>query len=834
MLINVLQPEECRIAILEDGLLEELYVERTSQESYVGNVYKGKIVNIEPSIQAAFVDFGIGRNGFLHVSDVDPAYYKHLNVRGGNGGSRGGRDDSRGNRRDNGGRGGRREDEPRRAPAEDRPRREDEPRGRRDEEPRRTRDDDRPRREEEPRGRRDDNRDQRPPQRRDDRQGGQDRPPRRDEPRPSRRDDYLDEEPSGRRNPPIPEPKPRDADVGGFASGIFDEPAPATPVKAAPPPPPTPEDDHHDDPYAHLVREFGEIAPSDPEPPKPRRGRSRPEPKAAEPESPPPLPKASVPEPAPEPKDDFGGFGAGLWEDDGPPAPYMPSAESRTREDDDDEFEEGSSFGPSDDDDDDLNSMLDVENGDESDDGDDDDDETEEGGSSRPRHRGPRGFDRNRRRGGRDGDGHQKPLIQDIFKRGQEVLVQVIKEGIGTKGPTLSTYISIAGRYLVLMPGLSRVGVSRKIADIEQRNRLRDILAELKPPAGLGFIIRTAGTDKNKKELQNDLNYLLRIWQVIVKRIKGQKGPGVIHTESDMITRTLRDTFTADVDAIWIDEPKAYEHAREFLSAVMPRYANRLKLYDQTEPLFHRHNLDGEIAKIQQKKLPLPGGGSIIIEQTEALVAIDVNSGNFRADNNNAEETAFQINLAAAKEIARQLRLRDLGGVIVNDFIDMKDDKHRRAVEKAMRDAVKRDRARTKVLRISQFGLIEMTRQRIRPSLRRSVFQECGHCGGFGYVKTPESMSIEVMRFVQLAACRDSIKRVDVRVHAAVADYLVNRRRREIAQLEESRSMTVSVVGLRDVPPERMELICQDANGSEIPLQPVAPAPKQPHHHRRR
>ncbi|MBX7106200.1 MAG: Rne/Rng family ribonuclease, partial [Gemmataceae bacterium] len=504
--------------------------------------------------------------------------------------------------------------------------------------------------------------------------------------------------------------------------------------------------------------------------------------------------------------------------------------ERRTGPDDDfdDDFGGGGSddFGSDDSDDDEDEDHEDSESDDEGDD--------QAGQRRRRSSGGPRRLDRNRRRGGRDGDGHQKPLIQDIFKRGQEVLVQVIKEGIGTKGPTLSTYISIAGRYLVLMPGLSRVGVSRKIADIEQRHRLRDILAELKPPTGLGFIIRTAGTDRTKKELHNDLNYLLRIWQVIVKRIKAQKGPGVIHTESDMITRTLRDTFTADVDGIWIDEAGAYEHAREFLSAVMPRYANRLKLYDQTEPLFHRHNLDGEIAKIQQKKLPLPGGGSIIIEQTEALVAIDVNSGSFRADNNNAEETAYQINLAAAKEIARQLRLRDLGGVIVNDFIDMKDDKHRRSVEKAMRDAVKRDRARTKVLRISQFGLIEMTRQRIRPSLKRSVFQECAHCSGIGYVKTPESVSIEVMRMIQLAACRDSIRKVDVRVHTAVADYLVNRRRREIAQLEDSGGMMVSVIGLREVPPERMEFVCQDANGSEVPLLPPAPVAKTHHHGRRR
>ena len=287
---------------------------------------------------------------------------------------------------------------------------------------------------------------------------------------------------------------------------------------------------------------------------------------------------------------------------------------------------------------------------------------------------------------GRAGFGRPKPLIQDIFKRGQEVLVQVIKEGIGTKGPTLSTYISIAGRYLVLMPGLNRVGVSRKIDDDEQRRRLREIFNELKPPRGLGFIIRTAGIDKNKKELQRDLAYLSRLWQVVVRRIRKIKAPAEIYQESDMITRTIRDTFTSDIDTIYVDEPAAFEHAQEFLQIVMPRYANRIKLYEGKEPLFHKYGIEEEIAASSSEGAAAHGG-SIVIEQTEALVAIDVNSGNFRADNN-AEETAFQMNLQAAKEIARQLRLRDLGGVIVNDFIDMRDEKHRRGVEKAMRDAV--------------------------------------------------------------------------------------------------------------------------------------------------
>jgi ribonuclease E len=421
---------------------------------------------------------------------------------------------------------------------------------------------------------------------------------------------------------------------------------------------------------------------------------------------------------------------------------------------------------------------------------------------------------------GRPGSGRPKPPIQEIFKRGQEVLVQVIKEGIGTKGPTLSTYISIAGRYLVLMPGLNRVGVSRKIDDEDTRRRLREILNDLHPPRGLGFIIRTAGQDRNKKELQGDLAYLSRLWQVVVRRIKKTKSPCEIYQESDMVTRTIRDIFTGDIDTIWVDEPAAYEAAKEFLTIVMPRYANRIKYWDSAEPMFHKYGIEQEIARIQQRHVPLPHGGSIVIDQTEAMVAIDVNSGNFRADNN-AEETAHQMNLQAAKEIARQLRLRDLGGVIVNDFIDMREDKHRRNVERALREAVERDRARTKILRISQFGLIEMTRQRIRPSLKRSVYQDCEHCRGTGQVKTVESMSIEVMRLLQLAVHKPLVQRIEVQVHESVAQYLLNRKRKEIVRLEELGERTVSIRSAGDaVPPEYLEFVCFDNNNNEVRFLP--------------
>ena len=417
------------------------------------------------------------------------------------------------------------------------------------------------------------------------------------------------------------------------------------------------------------------------------------------------------------------------------------------------------------------------------------------------------------------GRGLVKPPIQEIFRRGDEVLIQVIKESIGTKGPTLSTYISIPGRYLVLMPGLNRVGVSRKIADEGQRRKLREIMNELNPPKGLGFIVRTAGLDRSKRDLARDLAYLLRLWKVILRRIKKAKSPSPIYQESDMITRTIRDIFSADIDTIWIDEPAAFERAQEFLRIVMPKFVDRLKLYEGKAPLFHQYGIEDEIAKIQRRRVDMAGGGSIVIDQTEALVAIDVNSGNFRVEDD-AERTAYEMNLRAAKEIARQLRLRDLGGVICNDFIDMRDERNRRGVEKALRDAVKRDRARTKILRMSQFGVIEMTRQRIRPSLKRSVYEDCPHCGGSGVVKTVESMAIEVMRLLALASNREEIRRINLSVSSPVAVYLNNKKRRELARIEAEANLTIHIRHEDDVPAEHLHIECYDATNNEIRLQP--------------
>ncbi|MBQ9874547.1 MAG: Rne/Rng family ribonuclease [Thermoguttaceae bacterium] len=517
MLINARTPEEHRIAVVENDALEELYVERTSNDNYVGNIYKGVIVNIEQSIQAAFVDFGVGRNGFLHISDVEPHYFKQA--------------------------------------------------------------------------------------------------------------------------PNFVPPKENDR-------GRFD-----------------------------------------------RRRRN----------------------------DDFVDYG-------------------------------------------------------------------------RPR---------------------VKPPIQDVFQKGDEVVVQVIKEGIGTKGPTLSTYVSIPGRYLVLMPSLGRVGVSRKIEDDSVRRKLRVLMDELNPPKGLGFIVRTAGADRTRKELALDLAYLMRLWKSIARRIKNLPGPVGIYEESDMVIRTIRDVFASSVDEILVDDPETFERAKEFLQAMMPRYADRISLYEGREPLFAKYKVDSEIAKIHSRKVALKDGGSIVIDQAEALVAIDVNSGSFRA-NDSPEDTAFQMNLRAAKEIARQIRLRDLGGVIVNDFIDMTSEAHRRAVERTLRDAMKRDRAKTKILRTSPFGLIEMTRQRIRPGLKRSLYRECPCCKGNGAIKSVESMAIEVARLVALASQEPRADRIVVSVAEEIAEYMNNKKRLQLAQIEADSNVSVILRGVLNVWPEHIEIEVLDESGKKI------------------
>src|SRR6185437_9476751 len=385
-----------------------------------------------------------------------------------------------------------------------------------------------------------------------------------------------------------------------------------------------------------------------------------------------------------------------------------------------------------------------------------------------------------------------RPPIQRCLRRGDEIVVQVIKEGIGTKGPTLSTYLSIPGKILVMMPGMVSKGVSRKIEDEDERRRLRQILDTLDPPEDIGFILRTAGVGKSKAEIERDLKYLLRLWQTIEKKRDSGPGPMELYTEGDLVTRTVRDVFTTDVDKLVVDNKDVAKRIREVVKLSSPRTRNRVELYEDPLPLFHRFGIEKEIEQMYSRHVPLPSGGSLVIDSTEAIVAIDVNSGKFR-DHSDAETTAFKIDMEAADEICRQLKLRDLGGVIICDFIDLRYERHRRELEQRLHDNLKRDRAKTKVLRMSQFGIIEMTRQRMRPSLKRSVYFDCPHCKGAGLVKTPESMSLDVMRRLAIAVNDQRVVRVEMSVSPEVSSYLQNRKRQQLAAIEQENEKRILI-----------------------------------------
>lgn len=412
---------------------------------------------------------------------------------------------------------------------------------------------------------------------------------------------------------------------------------------------------------------------------------------------------------------------------------------------------------------------------------------------------------------------HHRPPIQRCFRRGQEVIVQITKEGVGTKGPTLSSYLSIPGRFLVMMPGMSRHGVSRKIEDEAARRHMRDILNELKLPSGMGFILRTAGMDRTKRELQRDLNYLLRLWKTVVERIRSQPSPAELYRESDLLTRTIRDYYTSDFDRLMVDDLGAAKRIREFLQIVLPRAKTPIELYTDREPLFHRTGIEAEIERINMRHVPLASGGSLVIDSTEAMVAIDVNSGRFRSPEN-AEETALKINVEAAEEIARQLRLRDLGGLIVCDFIDMRLDKNKRKVENALRDALKKHKERARISRISAFGLIEMTRQRQGPSIKRSLYSDCPACKGTGHVKMPESVMLDVMRTIQLAVNHQQVEKVIITVSNDTAFQLLNAKRKSLGQIEAETGKSVTIRGNPAFTSDQVDCLCEDGRGRQVPI----------------
>ena len=383
--------------------------------------------------------------------------------------------------------------------------------------------------------------------------------------------------------------------------------------------------------------------------------------------------------------------------------------------------------------------------------------------------------------------------IKDVLKEGQELVVQVEKEERGNKGAALTTFISMAGRYLVLMPNNPRAGgVSRRIEG-ESRSEIRQAMSELIVPDDMGLIVRTAGVGKSTEELQWDLDYLVNLWRSIEKAGAERPAPFLIYQESNVVIRAIRDYMRPDIGEILIDEPEVYEQAREFVQQVMPHNLQKVKLYQDPIPMFSRYRVESQIESAFQRNVRLPSGGSVVIDHTEALVSIDINSAR-ATKGSDIEETALNTNLEAAEEIARQLRLRDLGGLIVIDFIDMNSSRNQREVEGRLKESLKMDRARVQVGRISRFGLLEMSRQRLRPSLGESSQVVCPQCSGSGTIRSVESLSLSILRIVEEEAMKEKTGRVVARLPVEVATFLLNEKRQIINSIETRLGISVALI----------------------------------------
>ncbi|MCD4716423.1 MAG: Rne/Rng family ribonuclease [Desulfobacterales bacterium] len=388
-----------------------------------------------------------------------------------------------------------------------------------------------------------------------------------------------------------------------------------------------------------------------------------------------------------------------------------------------------------------------------------------------------------------------KPLhhIEKGLKKGQELLVQITKELGGRKGAQLTTYLSFASRYLVLMPG-STGGVSRKIEDEKERMRLKSLMGQLKVPEDIGYIVRTAALKKTKKDLSRDLQRLLRMWKNIKKEVKKAAPLSLIHKEQDVCLRTLRDYFTSEINEVLVDDKETLSKVKDYMKIISPRHQRLVKLHKEKRPIFAQYEIEKQIETIYSNRVPLKSGGSIVIDPTEALIAIDVNSGRGKTGKD-VESTAFNTNIEAASEIARQLRLRDMGGLVVIDFIDMRDRKHNREVEKQVREQTREDRAKINISNISKFGLLELSRQRLRPSIESRSYQKCRYCQGRGLVLSVESGSVSFLRRIWMGASRKGVTRVQGILPVDVATYLQNKKRKELAALESRYGVGIDLKG---------------------------------------
>ncbi len=405
--------------------------------------------------------------------------------------------------------------------------------------------------------------------------------------------------------------------------------------------------------------------------------------------------------------------------------------------------------------------------------------------------------------------------IQEVLKRGQVMLIQVVKEERGNKGAALTSFLSLAGRYCVLMPNTDHGGgVSRKITNHQDRRRMKEILDQLEIPEGMAVILRTAGMEQTPPEIQRDLDYLLRLWDNIREQTLQSSAPSLIYEEANLIKRSVRDLYSQDIQEILVSGEEGYGRAKEFMDAVMPEEASKIKLYEEPIPLFVRYQVENQIDTLHTPVVQLRSGGYLVINPTEALVSIDVNSGRATRERH-IEETALKTNLEAADEIARQLRLRDLAGLVVIDFIDMEDGRNNAAVERRMKEAMKNDRARLQIGRISPFGLMELSRQRLRPSLMEINFEKCPHCAGLGFVRSPDSAAFSVLRAIEEEALKGRVSEIKATLPSKVVLYIMNHKRGVLSSLEQRYALRILMEEDNFLPPPgyKIERLKTRANG---------------------
>ncbi|MGQ0627451.1 MAG: Rne/Rng family ribonuclease, partial [Phycisphaerales bacterium] len=415
----------------------------------------------------------------------------------------------------------------------------------------------------------------------------------------------------------------------------------------------------------------------------------------------------------------------------------------------------------------------------------------------------------------------ERPAINEALRKGQEVIVQVLKEGVGSKGPTLTSYLSIPGRYLVMMPGMDRTGVSRKVEDEGQRAKMKAILDQLDLPDEFGFILRTAGFDRTKAELKRDLAYLLRLEKEMEKRRKAGGKPRLLYSEGDLLIRALRDMLTTDTERVIIDNADAVGRAARFMKIVSPRTVTKLFHYKGHTPVFHAMGVHEQLQSVYSREVPLPSGGRLVIDETEALVAIDVNSGKSRSAGD-SEDNAFRTNMEAAEEICRQLRLRDLGGIVINDLIDMRQARHRKDVEARFEEILSSDRAKSTICPISEFGILEMTRQRMRGSHESLHFVSCPTCHGRGLVQKPESVSADAIRDTAALLDNPKVRRVELVVHPRVGSEMLSTKRRALVRLERESGKVVSIRLSDAMSPDRVTFYAYDDSGNDLEIDRLA------------